>query len=171
MSSVIMKPLPFRNSYGLRPSGTARKASISFGINTKPSFRGAPQYLRFLTTTGSSVMPGKRLRTTSPPLPPSSFATARSLPPFQSIGKSLPTVNDFQFAGYNGLRIAVIASRCSLVTDGSNTTTAHSISPFEKSPPKSPATQNFAPASFTSFQCPLLTLKALLNLQKCSPPL
>ena len=57
-------------------------------------------------------------------------------------------------------------------TAGSNVSTAQSICPFEKSPPRSPATQNFAPSSFTPPECPLLTLKALLKRQKCcaAPP-
>jgi len=53
-----------------------RQASISLGIMTKPSLRGAAQYGRFLMTTGSSVIPPKRLSTISADLPPSRVALA-----------------------------------------------------------------------------------------------
>ena len=43
--------------------------------------------------------------------------------------------------------IVWMPSRCSLLTAGSNVSTAQSIWPSEKSPPRSLATQNFAPSS------------------------
>src|SRR2546425_7056944 len=100
-----------------------------------PSLRGAPKYRRFLITTGSAVIPGLRRRTTSPALPPSRRASARSLVAFQEMAASFPTVNDFHVTGYTLGTIVVIASRCSLVTDGSNVISAHS-EPLEKSEPR-----------------------------------
>src|SRR5262249_32868644 len=62
-----------------------------------------------------------------------------------------------------------MASRCSLLVALSKVTTAQSISPFEKSPPRSPATQTFVPSRVTPPKEPLLTLKAVLNRQSCPP--
>src|SRR5882672_1831985 len=96
MSNVIMKPLVPLNSNALSPS---LYASISFGIRTKPSFRGVPKYLRLWITTGSAVWPWNLFRTTIPALPPPSFAVACSFVAVHSTGKSGAWVNDFHFIG------------------------------------------------------------------------
>src|SRR3972149_3346765 len=61
-------------------------------MSTKPSCRGAPQYLRFLITTGATMLrlTASPFSTTSPALPPSSLATARSPVWLHSIGRALP---------------------------------------------------------------------------------
>src|SRR5437867_3145058 len=116
----------------------------------KPLFRGAPQYLRFLITTASAGLLALdvALRRTSAVLPPSMAAWASPLPAFQVISPSAVD-RAFHLTGYRCPTIATIASRCGLLIDLSNVTTAQSISLSEKSPPRSPAAQNFTPSSFT----------------------
>src|SRR4030067_1180811 len=64
--------------------------------------------------------------------------------------------------------ILTIASRCPGVSDLSKASTAQSISPPENSAPRSPYTQNLAPSSLVAPKLPFLTMKALLERQKCS---
>src|SRR6266849_8939982 len=116
-------------------------------------------------TGDSSFIPGPFDRTTSAVLPPSRRAAAMSFVADQSIAASLATVNEFHFTGYSLPRTATTPSRCAGVTAGSNVNTAQSIWPFEKSPPRSPETQNFAPSGFVAPYDPRFTRKALLNLQ------
>src|SRR5262249_50397108 len=118
-----------------------------------------------LITIGSSDMPWFFFRTTSPPLPPSSLATERSLPAFHSTGRSLPTVNEPHLPRLTLPGPAVMPSRCSLVTDGSKWSSAQVISPLLKSPPRSPATQKRAPSSLVEPIVPWFTRNALLNRQ------
>ena len=68
------------------------------------------------------------------------------------------TFKEFHFTGKSRLAIVPIASRCSLVVALSKVTTAQSIWPLEKSPPRSPAIQNLAPSSLVAPKLPLLTL-------------
>ena len=91
-----MKPLLPLYSKAL---SVRRYASTSFGMRMKPSFFGAPQYLRLWITTGSDVLPCQRFRMTSPSLPPFSLATALSFEAVHSIGASAPTWKDFHFTG------------------------------------------------------------------------
>src|SRR5687768_2554284 len=96
-------------------------------MRTNPVFRGAPKYLRFLITTGSSVLPGFRCSTITPALPPLSRASARSLVALHSTGASWPNVKDFHFTGYTLGTIVVMASRWAFVVEGSKVISAHSV--------------------------------------------
>src|SRR5262245_262102 len=97
MSYVIMKPfVPFVSNF----LSVRRNACSWAGIRTKPVLRGAAKYLRFWITVGSGVIAvGLCWSWISPPLPPSSRATAPSFDTVHSTGASAPTVNDFHFQG------------------------------------------------------------------------
>lgn len=91
MSTVITKPFVPLNTKGLLPT---RYASTSVGITMYPSLPVAPSYGRFLTTTGSDVIPCALLSTISAVFPPSNRASARSFVSFHSKTESLSTTND-----------------------------------------------------------------------------
>src|SRR2546422_5595050 len=130
-------------------------------MSTKPSFRGAPKYRRFLITTGpATFLLTEFLRMTSPALPPSSVAWAASDPGLCShmIGASAPTWKEAHLTGYTLPMISWIPSRCAGVTEGSYVMTAQSASPSERVEPRSPEIQNLAPARLAPLYVPRFTL-------------
>src|ERR1700737_583294 len=164
MSTVITKPFVPLNSKGLPPT---RYASISLGITMKPSLPVAPSYGRFLTTTGSDVIPCALLSTISAVFPPSNRASARSFVCFHSNTESLSTANDFHFPGKSTGTMTAIASRCSFVADGSNLSTSQSYWSLDevKFGPKSPAIQNLVPSNWVLPKLPRLILTARFKRQ------
>src|SRR5574341_601575 len=111
----------------------------------KPSLRGAPQYLRFLTTIGPLPLAEEAglISLTSALFPPSSVAWAEFTSATHVSTVPSAVVSEFHLTGKRCPTIIAIASRCSLDRDLSNVRTAQSICPLEKSPPRSPASQNF----------------------------